>query len=720
MAESFRERTEREAREMDAALRSAFASAIDDRALRDRLEALAQKPRFAEFTWFWGPSLSTRNRVLFRPLILSNFSSFSLNAEGALFDPWKGDTAAPLERWLQALDAADDVQLTRRLYAWRLQHTPRKRREATWCQDVLARFSSARSPAARITALAKVDTGWMSLDAKTALRLYEIDRAPARPFILGHLPAFGWLGEKRRDWEELLRRSRERDPDFHFDLYRLIVEEKQWRADALELCRSVPDPAALDSELERRHPRSRIDGAADVFHELVRARQRDVVPYIIRHVASIFPRFGFPMHRQASGLRRLLATASEEGWLDLWAALLKTSAPDALFDSEVMRPVRSTALTTAEVHARLVLIAGHGREAHFASVSFAQVHPLEEATALELYRLFPDLVRGPYRMHVAPGWHGAYPKLVRTAIERADTELVDYLASRAGIQEPSRRDPSGWKETLESLASHFEALPDPEFVRRGSNALSRMPAFAVWNYDQLLRTNRLARLLFERSTALYLSDAKAVRDLLESPQIHVQALAFRILGRDDPRAGDIAANLPPCPSALQVPEGSSARARELLLRSRKEIDAPCHVSTPSRPHGALEGRRSNEARRDESASKRSVYFCATAKAPSSPRCVAPIPTVNSIAARSPSRRDQRRGGELPPRQGPEPKDGGEDGPAGRRPTAYAPAHLMWREKSAKADFFESSRDFGRQGRAGRLLRGARAPTTTASARSRPV
>jgi len=83
-------------------------------------------------------------------------------------------------------------------------------------------------------------------------------------------------------------------------------------------------------------------------------------------------------------------------------------------------------------------------------------------------------------------------------------------------------------------------MNDDEFVARASNALSRMPAFAIWGYDQLLRTNRLARLLFERSTAYYLTSARAVRDLLESPQIHVQVLAFRILSLDDPRARVIA------------------------------------------------------------------------------------------------------------------------------------------------------------------------------------
>jgi hypothetical protein len=157
MAESWRQRLKREAREMDAAVRSLFASATgDDVALRDKLEALAQKPHFAEFTWFWGPALSQRNRVLFRPFILSNFSSVALNAKGVFFDAWKDETAAPLERWLQSVDAADDVELTRRLYGWRLQHTPWKKRVGTWREDVVQRFSAAQSRASRFTALAKV------------------------------------------------------------------------------------------------------------------------------------------------------------------------------------------------------------------------------------------------------------------------------------------------------------------------------------------------------------------------------------------------------------------------------------------------------------------------------------------------------------------------------------------------------------------------------------
>jgi hypothetical protein len=545
MAESLRERVKKErerSRRMDAGLRALFAApGDDDLRLRERLEALAQEPRFAEFTWFWGPRLAERNRVLFRPFILSHFSSLALDAEGKGFDAWKrADTGPLLARWFAAADAADDVELTRRLYAWQHAKKPWKEVERAFRADAVARFSAASSPAARFTALAKIDS-FISLDAATALELYRIDAARSRAFILGHLPYFGWLGEKLRDWDALLAAAREGDPDFYFDLYRRIVDEKRWREDVLECARNVEAAADLDAELERRHPRTAFATMADVFHELVRARQRDVVPYVLRHVGSVFPRWGFAGTREAKGLQGLLATANREGWLDLWAALLRTGASKELFDAEVERLVRSKTAPDSELEMRLTLIAGQGREAHFPGLSFAQVQRLEEKTALQLYGRFPRIVRGPFRLHVAPSWHSAYPRLVRAALERGDTELVDFFAARAGIQVvPSGRG-NGWGEAIDLLSAHFEALAEDEFVRRAASALSRMPAYAVWNYDELLRGNALARLLFERSTALYLADPRAVRDLLESPQIHVQVLAFRILGRDEPRARQIGA-----------------------------------------------------------------------------------------------------------------------------------------------------------------------------------
>lgn len=590
VAETWQQKLAREARQMDAALEALFSRPPPDEALRARLEALAQEPRFRDFTWSWGPRLAQRSRVLFRPFILSNFSAGALSPKGEWFDPWKKDPA-PLEAWLTACDAADDVELTRRLWTWRLASQPWKQQAALWRAEVLRRFAGAASPAARHTALAKVDSGWMRLDAPTALALYARDAAAARPFINSHLPYFGWMGEKRKDWLPLLERTRG-DEDFHFELYRRLIDEPQWQADVRALARSVTDPRALDAELERRHPAGALTAIAEVFLELLRARRADALPYVQRHLASVAPRWTMLGRREAKALPELLALSNQEGWLELWAGLVRTCGTPALFDGEVRRLVRAATTSDPAPKRRLLLIAGHGREANFPGISFAQVQPLEEATALELYARFPGLVGGPFRLHVAPGWHQAYPELIRAALEARDDELVDFFAARAGIEQLHGQAAAGWQEALSLLCAHFEQLPEAEFVRRAASALSRMPAYAVWSYDRLLESNPLARLLFERSTGLYLQDGGALRDLLESPQIHVQVLAFRVLARREPRAVALAAaNLDLLQATLLRPlhrrtrllafealanaaEHDADSARRLLARLRDALGLP--------------------------------------------------------------------------------------------------------------------------------------------------
>ncbi len=522
---------------MEAALRALRVTVdrLDDAALRQKLEALAVEPLFKEFTWLWGPLVARRNSVIFRPFILSNFSAFALDDNAAPFDPWKGETGDELRAWLREADRADDVELTRRLLGWQLDHAPWKDREKLWRAEVLRRLSSAKSAAARFSELGKVDVD-ARLDGETALALYDLDPKSAHGFILRHLPWFGWGGEKRAQWKPLLDRSRDADPEFHFDLYRRVVDEKQWRSDVLALCSAVSLADALDAELERRHPIGHIPNAGAVFVELAQRRKRDVMPYLLRHVDSVYPRPGFFGQTAGKELGALLALSEGEGWLDLWAALLRTSVPPALFDETVHGLVKAPFEAEPAIRTKLSLIAGHGREANLPGVSFVQGHPLVEATALAMYARFPDLLRGAFRLHVSPGYRHAYPRLVAAAIEAGDEELVDFFASRAALQLLGKWTEKDWPDTVRALTAHFEALPDRDFVQRASNALSKMPAFAIWNYDELLKSNALARLLFERSTALYLDDATIIRDLLESPQIHVQALAFRILGRDDPRA----------------------------------------------------------------------------------------------------------------------------------------------------------------------------------------
>jgi hypothetical protein len=511
------------AAEMERAIREALALTSDE-AVREEIERLAMLPRFGGFTWLWAPALAKRDRVMFRPLILSAFDTGAVDGKGNAFDAWTGKTAAALQAMLDEADRTDDIELTRRLYGWMLSSRPH--RDAWWRKDLVKRFRAASTPATRHVALAKVDAGaWLALDPDTALALWQIDHVAARKFILAHLP---WDAQ-RAAWQPVLDRSRDADPEFHFELYRKIVDEKSWRDDVLAL----PGTPELSAELERRHPARWSLSPAGVFHALLDKHGDIALAYVQHHVGSIGPRWSWHGRIEGKGLPDLLELATRRGWTDLWAALLRTSATRELFDAEVRKLVR------AGDRARLERLPGRGREFHGAGWSFALTQILTDETACALYATFPALARGPYRIHVTPTqWADAFPKLVSAAIAAGDHDLIDYLASRIAMQ--SSVSPSHAAATA-ALTAHYEALPEAAFVMHAATALSRMPAGGIWSYKSLIGANALAHMLFERTTARYLGDGAAVRDLLESPQIQVQLLAFRVLGQDDRRAREIAA-----------------------------------------------------------------------------------------------------------------------------------------------------------------------------------
>jgi hypothetical protein len=198
-------------------------------------------------------------------------------------------------------------------------------------------------------------------------------------------------------------------------------------------------------------------------------------------------------------------------------------------------------------------------------------------------------VRGPFRPHVGARWGHDDAQLVDAALAAADDDLLDYVASRAALRVGDKRQ----TKVAATLSRHYEMLrDDPQrFAARAAAVLTQVPAYSVWNYGQLVRENRLARLLFERTPAGILADARAVRDLLEAPEIHVQALALRALGQDDPRAGAIAARcldlllptlLRPLHrrtrrlafGALDAACRGEPEARAVVARAREALDLP--------------------------------------------------------------------------------------------------------------------------------------------------
>jgi hypothetical protein len=154
-------------------------------------------------------------------------------------------------------------------------------------------------------------------------------------------------------------------------------------------------------------------------------------------------------------------------------------------------------------------------------------------------------LRGPYKLHIQGHiWGQSYPKLLDRFIAAGDENMIDLLASRIVTRYGRWGNAPKMLADAEKLADYYAALKADEtaFSRRAANVLGQVPAYSIRLYHQLVRENRLARLLFERSASAYLADPRSLADLVEASEIHVMSLAYRALGLNDNRAREQAAH----------------------------------------------------------------------------------------------------------------------------------------------------------------------------------
>lgn len=534
-------------KELEQRIRSLVQQPMADAELRRQLEQLAATEiSFSGFTWLFGPELYRRNRVLFRPFILSRFSTYMVLPRWRTeMIRWKSDKAKILDLWLAEVDKNDDADLFRRLYEWKLgeRFDFRKRdaraREIT--TDLLARFRAAETPARRQLVLRKFDL-WFDLDESDACALYAVDSASAGHYILRRLRT-GWLslGPKRVLWSRLIQLADQRkDEAFRWKLYRKQVPIDDWTKECLVLCDRIRDSSELVRELEKRHPEGFNINLASGFFELVQRRDRDVFPYVMRHLRDVW---GGWITRGSYG--KMADYAREKGWWDLWSALIRTCSGMKEFNREISALLENTSLSEPQIVNRLLLLAGVSREWNWPGFGVATVHQLEEPVALKFYERFPDLLRGPYRQHIQSHlWGVAYPKLLDRFLAAGDEDMIDLLASRIVTRCGRWGNAAKMLEDAEKLARYYGAMKQDEtaFSRRAANVLGQIPAYSIHLYSQLIRENVLARLLFERSAASYLADPRSLADLVEAAEIHVMALAYRALGLNDDRAREQAAH----------------------------------------------------------------------------------------------------------------------------------------------------------------------------------
>jgi hypothetical protein len=530
-------------RELEAEITRLLKSGLDDRSLRNELDTLAEKePSFPGFTWFWGPILYLRNRTLFRPFIMSRFSRWMLLPKRKVQVIGYRKHADRLDPWLEEADRSDDVELFRRLYEWKLDglYSWRKRglRSEEICSELRRRFAKATTLTQRQVVLRKFDL-WFLLDEATAVALYQTEPNAAGPFILRHLPNEWYLGDKGRVlWEKLFRAARERNDDFGWKLYQRQVPQKRWERDVAQVAMDVRDPAILCAELKKRHLQGGwgVDLTGGML-ALLERRGREVFPYVTQHLGSVRRGFWF----RTGDYKALIKLAEGREWWDLWSGLMRVAGKRAEFSAAVKRWVTSN-LPEPVKRERLLALAGVSRAWNLPGLGIASTHQLEEDAALLLYDRHPDLVHGPFRQHIqGHRWGEAFPKLLDRFLANADEEMIDLAASRAATSFGRWGSAPKQIDLASKLADYYLGLKSDEtdFARRAARVLGLIPAFSIFNYATLIRENRLARLLFERSLSSFLSSKQGLIDLVEASEIHVQELAYRALGQNDPRAQEV-------------------------------------------------------------------------------------------------------------------------------------------------------------------------------------
>ncbi len=537
----------------------------DDTDLLNRIEPLADELAFGLLTPTWGWSLYRRNRVVFRPFIISNLRFAGWTGRRWRTIKWKGEDGEHLDQWLKAADDHGDVEVFRALYRFQLSRDPKA--ETSWRTDLSRRVGRARTPAAVAIELDKLDLTY-ALDEATATSIYDAAPAIGGRFIARHLPVrYRLLGaEKREPWRALWKRARERGDDAtYLALYRRQVPVDEWLQDSLRAIDGADDP---DAALEARHPigfRLPVDRG---FLALLEAAGATAVPYVARHLDDVWAW----SRSEKARYRKLVQWAEANGQTALWAAIIRRCAPKDDFDRVVKGILNDGALSDAETVERLALLGGGGREFNGPGWGLVQVRMFSDANATQLYQSYPGLVRGPFRASTSPSYQTTYPMLMAAAMEQRDWPVVDHIASRL-VTRPWTND--ALQVQLDELVEHHRGLDvDPvDAAERAASVLGRVPPYSIWSFRDLVRNNPFARLLYRRSSSKFLAAPDAIRDLLEAAEIHAQTVAFAALALDREDARTLAAeNIDLLVPTLLRPLHRKSRALALGALTNAAID----------------------------------------------------------------------------------------------------------------------------------------------------
>jgi hypothetical protein len=402
------------------------------------------------------------------------------------------------------------------------------------------------------------------LDEDAALALYRVEPLVSSSFIERHLPPGRRTEDQHAPWHRLMELASARgDQALYFALYRRQASSEQWLRDTAQLTRSDISAGALCAELTRRHPQRWRPDIGPHLIELARTRGEAMLPYLVQHVEQVWSR------QRRGGFDDILELARSHAWWELWAALVRISAPPADYDREVLALVMDRALPDADALHRLMLLAG----VNTASKP-ARAKPLREDTIVALHRRFAHLVRGPFRAQLQPSPRRPLAGVLELAIRVKDSELIDLLAARLAV----RADRSGADQLMQAAAyaaQYLEAADaEPSAERRAVAIVRRIPRRAIRSQRELMLRNPLARLLFRRAARSCIQHAEDAVLLLQAEERHVRALAVDALTHSDPQTrASVGEHLDVLLHALELPLPRAAIRSALRMLEHGTLDA---------------------------------------------------------------------------------------------------------------------------------------------------
>jgi hypothetical protein len=525
---------------------------IQDGELLKKLQELEASPYISAFTWKYGVRLYARSRRKFRAFILAHFDVHSVkdSPEGPVYSlvKWDGPQGKDLQAWLDAVDMKDDILLTRQLLMWKAQSLGWRQGREFLAQELVARIKAAQSTPVRELVLAKFDLWMMQLDEQTAIKIYRTAMEQTRPFILKHMPFMwpGWGGE-RVLWRHMYERAvRKNDTALADEIYKRQVPMAKWERDSVEVAAQIKDVAQLTARLRKTEP---VGAGADLKHgllKLLQARGKDALPYVTRAVHDAGR--GWQDKHQAP----YLEIAKANKWWDLWAEVTRVPANDAVFCEQVEWLLASAEIPALVKRSLLGMLANVGKDAGHAGLGLPRPVTLSDKTATTVYKLFPEILRGPLRQTLNYHAHGVargYTQLITELGSKSDGMLLDHLAHgllTAGFAlAASSKKPQNQKarEDLDRLTGYFKALQEKDsrvFAIRCACVLSLMKPSEISDLKTLLVNNPLAHLLIERPVSSYLEASELLGDLVETGNRHVRDLAYKALATDDKRAREAA------------------------------------------------------------------------------------------------------------------------------------------------------------------------------------